>query len=124
MGLDQYAYRIDIKPSTEVDFDLDENVKREEIAYWRKHPDMQGWMEKLYREKGGRDQSFNCSNVVLTVKDLDRLEADIRQNKLPHTDGFFFGQSYGDESKEDLDFIWSARRAIADGYTVYYSSWW
>jgi hypothetical protein len=124
MGLDQSAYRINVKPDSQVDFELDESVERDEIAYWRKHPDMQGWMEKLYREKGGKDQVFNCSKVVLTVKDLDKLEEDVRQSKLPHTEGFFFGRSYGDEMKQDLDFIWSARRAIADGYTVYYSSWW
>lgn len=124
MGLDQYAYKIKVKPDSQVDFELDDDVECEKIAYWRKHPDIQGWMEKLYREKGGKDQVFNCSNLVLTVKDLDRLEEDVRQSKLPKTDGFFFGQSYGDEIKEDLDFIWSARRAIADGYTVYYSSSW
>ena len=40
MGLDQYAYKV-------VAHDED---NRDEIAYWRKHPNLQGWMEQLWRE--------------------------------------------------------------------------
>jgi hypothetical protein len=122
MGLDQYAYRTKIKPKKPVDFERDEDSI--EIFYWRKHPDLQGWMQKLYRAKGGADESFNSSPVVLTMEDLDNLENDVRQHKLPETQGFFFGKSYGEEMERDLDFIDQARRAIKDGYTVYYSSWW
>jgi len=121
MGLDMYAQTMAEKPDSPVDF---EPEQYEELHYWRKHPNLHGWMERLYREKGGADASFNCVPVVLTADDLDRLEADIRAGRLPHTDGFFFGESYGSEIDDDLKFIAKARAAIESGLTVYYTSWW
>jgi ABC-type sugar transport system ATPase subunit len=59
-----------------------------EIHYWRKHPNLHGWMEKLYFEKGGSAEVFDCVAVVLTREDLDRLEADVKARRLPHTTGF------------------------------------
>ncbi len=35
-----------------------------QLYYWRKHPELHGWMEKLYRETGGAAQSFNCVRMV------------------------------------------------------------
>lgn len=81
-------------------------------------------MERLYREKGGQDDTFNCVNVALSADDLDRLEADIRADALPFTEGFFFGTTRPDEIELDLDFIAKARAAIAEGKTVFYTSWW
>ena len=120
MGLDMYARWIDHAPDKPVDFTAGEYG---ELHYWRKHPNLHGWMEALYREKGGT-QEFNCVNVQLTADDLDRLEAAIRGRKLPPTCGFFFGESNGKEIYDDLAFVAKAREAIADGLTVYYTSWW
>ena len=136
MGLDMYAQRMGFKPSKEVDFKdelygKDENgeidyelqhVEVKEIAYWRKHPDLHGWMENLYREKGGKE-TFNGDPVVLTLADLDRLEEDILRKNLPKTSGFFFGESRG-ISLKDLEFVLEARKAIQEGDTVYYDSSW
>jgi hypothetical protein len=80
-------------------------------------------MEKLYLKKGGTG-IFNCVPVVLTTADLDRLEADIKTGDLPATNGFFFGESDGNESNDDLAFVAKARAAIAEGMTVFYDSWW
>lgn len=55
---------------------------------------------------------------------LDRLEADTRANALPCTEGFFFGESDGSEVEGDLAFVATARAAIAEGKTVFYTSWW
>ena len=137
MGLDMHAYRMKFTPSKVVDFSDEifgkddigeinyENpiVVAKEIAYWRKHPDLHGWMENLYREKGGREQSFNGDLVVLTLKDLDRLEEDILRKNLPKTTGFFFGES-GEISLKDLEFVLEARKAIQEGDTVFYDSSW
>ena len=95
-----------------------------ELHYWRKHPDLHGWMEALYFVKGGRADSFNCVAVRLTSDDLDLLEDVVKRNELPPTEGFFFGQTTGEEREDDLAFIAKARAAIADGQTVYYDSWW
>jgi hypothetical protein len=123
MGLDMFALTTTEKPSSEVDFITDQEQDTE-LHYWRKHPDLHGWMEKLYREKGGAAESFNCVPVVLAAPDLDRLEADIRKSRLPNTQGFFFGESDGSETPRDLTFIGKARAAIQSGLTVYYTSWW
>ncbi len=132
-----HAYRMKYTPTKEVDFsneifgrddigELDyENpiVIAKEIAYWRKHPDLHGWMENIYREKGGREQSFNGDPVRLTLADLDRLEEDILRKNLPKTSGFFFGES-GEISLKDLEFVLEARKAIQEGDTIYYDSSW
>ena len=106
----------------EIDYE-NQIVKTEEVAYWRKHPDLHGWMQKLYEEKGGEDKSFNGDVVVLTLADLGRLEDDILGGNLPKTTGFFFGES-GGMSLKDLQFVLDARKVIQEGDTIYYDSSW
>lgn len=123
MGLDMYAYSSTRAPAQPVDFEGVEGDS--ELHYWRKHPDLHRWMEKLYREKGGAAESFNCVNVQLTLDDLERLEAVLHMRLLPQNQGgFFFGASEGDELDDDLSFIAKAKAAIAEGKAVYYTSWW
>ena len=136
MGLDQFAYRVKKGFITHpVDFETEEYneetkqnvnlVDKKELHYWRKHPNLQGWMENLYYEKDGESDTFNCVNVQLTWEDLERLEDDIKNNRLPDTCGFFFGDDSDEYYKEDdLKFIEEALLAIRKGYDVYYSSWW
>jgi hypothetical protein len=123
MGLDQFAYTVD-----------SENNKTE-IAYWRKHPNLQGWMENLWTSKGRpgltEDNSgnmlgdFNCIPVELNKDDLDDLEDAVRGSGLPSTCGFFFGSDSDEYYKEtDLAFISRARKALDSGLTVMYDSWW
>ena len=125
-----YAFRVKAEDVID-DFNVrDDSMGRkeplEELAYWRKHHDLHGWMEKLYRNKGGDKESFNCVPVRLTEFDLDALQFDLLNDALPETQGFFFGTNPPDlESlKEDLEFIQKARDAIKEGDAVYYDSWW
>lgn len=76
---------------------------------------------------------FNSGDTAdLDDDDLDALERAIKEKTLPETAGFFFGESYDPDdpefnaqrTREDLEFIAKAREAIADGYHVYYTSWW
>jgi hypothetical protein len=124
MGLDQYARTIDKDGNTV------------EIAYWRKHPNLQGWMENLWESKGkpGLDDAnmggngmsdFNSIPITLNKDDLDDLEDAVRGSGMPSTVGFFFGSNSDDHYKrQDLDFIEQARDAIDNGFTVVYDSWW
>lgn len=124
MGLDQYALAID------------NNGEKEELAYWRKHPNLQGWMEDLWIEKGkpGLDDAnmggmglsdFNCIPLELTKEDISDLEDAILNNTLPSTAGFFFGSDSDDYYRsQDLEFIKKAREALDAGLTVVYDSWW
>jgi len=121
MGLDMYAYRTReaIPPA---DFGAPEDAA--EIAYWRKHPNLHGWMQMLYESKEGADPEFNCNNVRIDAADLDILDQCVRTNMLPHTTGFFFGESTAEDKLIDLAFIDAARKAIAEGDRVFYTSWW
>lgn len=121
MGLDMYALTTAEPVAGAVDFEVTASTQ---IHYWRKHPDLHGWMERLYRAKGGADAPFNCVNLQLTAEDLDRLQADLQARRLPRTEGFFFGASDGSEIEDDMQFVGKAREALAAGLSVFYTSWW
>jgi hypothetical protein len=95
-----------------------------EIAYWRKHPNLHGWMEKLYHAKGGNGD-FNGDELELTYDDLEILELDVIAGTLPGTSGFFFGNDADDHyRKDDLEFIKNARAELFMGLKVFYNSSW
>jgi hypothetical protein len=124
MGLDMYAYTIPADlASRDVDLKLDGLAGRAELHYWRKHPNLNGWMEDLYFNKGG-GELFNCATVRLTYGDLRALEQAILNGDLPHTTGFFFGETDGSEREDDLAFVDKALQALAEGKAVYFDSWW
>ena len=123
MGLDQYATARKGEPTTD-DEGYTYYEDSMELAYWRKHPNLQGWMESLWRVKGN-DGEFNCEEIQLTLDDLDNLERSLDNEALPETVGFFFGADADDHyAEQDREFIREARAAIKQGYTVIYSSWW
>lgn len=128
-----FAYRTSVNFSKSVDFEDEIKMTSEsgedmytEIAYWRKHPNLHGWMEDLYYKKGGVKESFNCVPVELDLEDLVNLEIAIKEKMLPHTSGFFFGESDADDEsiKADLNFVKDAKEAIFSGDRVFYDSWW
>jgi len=147
MGLDQYAYvaaragqnsewwdGAELDPDTR-DYRNSKLDKPRELAYWRKHPNLQGWMESLWKGKlhdANKDipdsdwgSSFNGIELELTWEDLDELEKAVKKRKLPSTQGFFFGndadQHYYDQ---DLEFIKNARAELFLGLKVFYNSSW
>jgi hypothetical protein len=127
MGLDMYAFAVNADSFGDrvVDAVMDDDAVQ--ISYWRKFNALHGWMEDLYRLKGGAKDSFNCTTVRLDLKDLDRLEMDTGNNKLVPRNGFFFGQTdsiYPEDLESVADFVKLSRQAIADGKAVFYDSWW
>lgn len=126
MGLDMYAFIVDADKVGDKVTDEALGDGATEICYWRKFNALHGWMEDLYRQKGGSKASFNCTTVRLTADDLDRLEMDTGNNKLVPVNGFFFGiQEIDSEDLESVaTFVKVARQAIADGKAVFYDSWW
>lgn len=121
MGLDQSAYVL--LPEEAGTSQTSSDAWGLEIFRWRKHPNLHGWMEALYRAKGGTGE-FNCMAVRLELSDLEALEADVRADRLPHTTGFFFGRSRPEEKDDDLLFIRLAREAIAAGRVLFYTADW
>jgi hypothetical protein len=130
MGLDMYAFSVaaadagDNVVDLETNYGTDNEVEKTELFYWRKFNALHGWMERLYRTKGGSKASFNCTTVRLTSEDLDRLEREA--STLQPVEGFFFGEQtiYPEDLESVATFIAKAREALADGNAVYYDSWW
>jgi len=125
MGLDMYAYAAPVA-ATEDEYKA---PNHREIAYWRKHPNLHGWMEKLWRDKnnahGLTAPMFNGVELELTWEDLTQLEQDIKENTLPDTEGFFFGKNSNNHYYEqDLEFIAEARTQLFLGFKVFYNSSW
>jgi hypothetical protein len=121
MGLDMYAIitRRDVFTPDDLAPDC-----FEELHYWRKHPNLHGWMEQVYRKRLGGVEEFNCVLLRLTADDIDQLELAVAGRQLPHTDGMFFGESDGSELAHDLEFVEKARSALNGGYHLYYTAWW
>lgn len=140
MGLDMYAY-VAARAGQQSEFyegaEFDEESKDfvnttvtrpREIAYWRKHPNLHGWMEQLWNRRNGGNQNGNTFNGIeleLTYDDLERLELDVIAGTLPGTSGFFFGNDADDHYQDqDLEFIRNARAELFMGLKVFYNSSW
>ena len=127
MGLDMWATK-----SKETD------EKIINIADWRKHNRLHGYMQQLWEDKGcpnsngDTPETFNCVPLELDKEDLEELKATILTRALPATQGFFFGHDSYDWSKDelkeadlyDLEFVKNGLKALKDGYKVHYNSWW
>jgi hypothetical protein len=147
MGLDMYAYvgragqREEYWDQYGEDISEDKKVsKPQELAYWRKHPNLHGWMERLWLRKNGyalsEDQQFiegkqapdfNGVELELTFDDILALERDINNGKMAKlgTTGFFFGNPSDDHYKEyDLKFCIDAKAELFLGRKVFYNSSW
>jgi len=125
MGLDMYAYRRG---------KCDSKKDMTQIAEWRKHNRLHGYMTDLWIARGLKkgevrnEMEFNCVNLRLRKKDIKKLSYMILGKTLPKTEGFFFGSdSYDHYSyylEQDLKFLSEASKAIKEGDKIYYSSWW
>lgn len=140
MGLDMYAYAA-AKQGQYDEFNENKQgiTEPKEIAYWRKHPNLHGWMQNLWVEKGrpgvvaandrgySNADTFNGIELELTWEDLDKLERDILDGTVAslNTTGFFFGFASDDHYREhDLKFIKEARADLFIGLKVFYNSSW
>jgi hypothetical protein len=119
MGLDMYAY------SATEEYNHTSESNSRELAYWRKHPNLHGWMERLYRARGGTAEMFNGVEVELTYDDVLQLEEDVKNGRLPSTSGFFFGTPSDDYYlTTDLEFVRQAKFELFMGLRVFYNSSW
>lgn len=104
MGLDMYltgdSYLLtDWKPPENNRYEDGHHVKRLELelGYWRKHPDLHGFIVDNFAE--GED---NCQPIELGYEQMKQIIGAIQSNSLPKTQGFFFGESANDaEQKTD-----------------------
>ena len=82
-----------------------------EIGYWRKHPNLHGYIVDRFAE--GVDE---CQRIHLTMADIDQIILAINDAILPHTEGFFFGKSELTQEQKayDLSIFEEARRWLAE----------
>jgi hypothetical protein len=62
-----------------------------DLGYWRKHPDLHGFIVKEFA--GGKD---DCQEIELSLDKLHAIVRAVKDKRLPKTSGFFFGESDND----------------------------
>jgi hypothetical protein len=87
------------------------------------HPEI---LEAIKKEHSRPVSQFNREAIRITLHDLARLEADIKAEALPLTEGPFFGDNEQNETTkaDDLLFVAKARKLLSAGFAVYYGADW
>jgi hypothetical protein len=134
MGLDMYLFgkkylywQHEGQPVTEDGFPLKE--KKLELGYWRKHPDLHGYIVEKYA-----DGDDNCEEIELGITEIEDIIDAIKTKRLPKTSGFFFGESTPDRDPESLEILEKALEWLRVGkqeklgqtesrWIVYQASW-
>lgn len=62
-----------------------------DLAHWRKHPNLHGFIVNTFA--GGEDRCVRRQYVRLFETDVLKIIEAIKDDALPHTEGFFFGTS-------------------------------
>lgn len=66
-----------------------------ELGYWRKHPNLHGFIVENFG--GGIDE---CQRICLSEENLKEIIRAVKEDRLPETQGFFFGES-GDPNDQN-----------------------
>lgn len=133
MGIDMYAFKV--SPNLIVQSLFKDELPAEatcvEIQFWHNHPDLHGWMKQLYCARQGlelclgHDDVFKRTALRLLPENIDQLERDIANGQLPEMNVWLFGHSNSEGRRDcDLEFIHTAREALADGLWIYYEATW
>lgn len=89
------------KPEVKEDgFRLKEKIL--ELGYWRKEPDLHGYIVEKYA--GGKD---DCTDIELSKEDMQDIISAVRERRLPHTTGFFFGAQCDPNSEDPQEREWA-----------------
>lgn len=68
-----------------------------ELGYWRKHPDLHGYIINNFAD--GNDE---CQEIWLGREQIEQILTAIEKDELAHgTEGFFFGKSYQPGEKDE-----------------------
>lgn len=141
MGLDAYAYAAHERGERRRYWDNAKINKKtgdyespyklpHELAYWRKHRDLQAWMSDLWNSKGQPypntdadpiwGSTFNGVELELEWDDIQKLEEDIKTSK-----GRLFRDDDSYREEDLLQFCLDAKEQIFlfRKRIFYYSSW-
>lgn len=109
MGLDMYLNG------------LERDSKEIELAAWRKHPDLHGFVVRTFA--AGVD---DCAPIELSADDLKLVLKVAKEGKLPKTTGFFFGDSGMHDANVTIERLRDAIAWLEDvpGRKVAYEASW
>lgn len=130
MGLDMYLegkkyYGYSsrtVAPQVEEGFELKEKIF--ELGYWRKHPNLHGYIVQNFA--GGVDE---CQKIELDIKNIAQILTAVKEDKLPPTSGFFFGTSREEDKDPTIETFEKALRWLMteeEGVyrsVIYQASW-
>lgn len=126
MGLDMFLIGEKMnwgEPDFEDGFKV--TAKQLELGYWRKHPNLHGFIVNTFAD--GVDE---CQKINLTVEDLKTILTAVKNNALPHTEGFFFGSSRESDKELSIEILeqaiaWAEDRSDGNVYksVSYQASW-
>lgn len=136
MGLDMYLYGEKMSMKFGEDKPQEDGFplvsKTLELGYWRKHPNLHGYIVETFAD--GVDE---CQRIELSEDDMKKIIEAIENDKLPYTEGFFFGKSYKSgepgyerEKQESIDTFkkaieWVTKPGLEDEwrFVKYRASW-
>lgn len=103
-------------------FEVSEHIL--ELGYWRKHPNLHGFIVQNFA--AGEDK---CQEIFLSAENIQTVIQAVRKSQLPHTEGFFFGDSDGTESEEDIKIFnaaleWLKVKKQHEYRSIYYRASW
>lgn len=133
MGLDmflrgeKYFYTNWEKPEENLREDgFELKTKTLEIGYWRKHPNLHGFIVQTFAR--GVDK---CQEIDLSMEDLSAIIKAVEERTLPETKGFFFGSSQESDERvyEDIKILkaaqyWMATKENGVSKRVFYQASW
>lgn len=95
-----------------------------DLGYWRKHPDLHGYIVQTFA--GGKDE---CQDIFLSAGNLEQILKAVNNDELPHTEGFFFGQSQPEDKdftikilKAAINWVKTEEQGVSRS-VVYHASW-
>ena len=109
MGLDMYLSGVD------------ERGESEELGYWRKHPNLHGFIVDTFAS--GVDE---CQPIELGLTELQVTLAAVIADELRRKTGFFFGSSYPEHREISIRVLTHAIRWLLEApgrKAVYQASW-
>jgi hypothetical protein len=102
MGLDMYLEGRTFQWGRDEDLETRDGFRVKghilDLGYWRKHPNLHGFIVETFAD--GKDE---CQEISLDADALRTIIAAVKEQKLPHTEGFFFGTSSDDEEQRNED---------------------
>lgn len=135
MGLDMTVYGEKFNLQWGKDAPMEDGFKLSkkvfELAYWRKHPNLHGYIVETFA-----DDIDECQRIELNVNDIHNIIDAITYDQLPYTEGFFFGKSpekntteYQEQKEKDIKTFqnilkWLETEVDEEIRSVYYQASW